>query len=163
MYSSFSVVHGKKITDSLLVVDLHTREVTRADLEEADLDAESDDNGPGNDGSHGTKINDGRIEILTNVWSHLSGVLLRDLASGDAEKVLGGQRVITWKSWEQENNGNRTNSVEVKGLIEVKPGLCLLVTHDYPGDYKLALETVAWSGEKLPRALETWLEWLTDN
>ena len=55
------------------------------------------------------------------------------------------------------------NSVEVKGLIEVKPGLCLLVTHDYPGDYKLALETVAWSGEKLPRALGTWLEWLTDN
>ena len=160
LFASFSVVHEKKIKDLLLVIDLHTGQATHSTSKEADCEKDYEDDG----GFHDEiKINDGKIRIQTNIWPDVSRILLSELATGDAEKVRQGQRMVTTKSAEKPDCDIKTNSVQVDDFTEVKPGLCLFEAYDPSSSTcDFVLETLAWPGEKLPRALKTWSEWLTD-
>ena len=52
--------------------------------------------------------------------------------------------------------------VEENEIMVVKPGLCLVETYDPSTDLEFDLEAVSWPGVQLPKALETWSEWLSD-
>ena len=100
-------------------------------------------------GDHSMKINDGSTVIHAN--NDQGQLFLFDLTSGDPEKVLKGRRVITSRAM-----GNKSSSVMVKNIIEVKQGMCLFEA----GSEHFTLELIAWKGEPLPKAVETWCEWL---
>ena len=82
-----------------------------------------------------------------------------DLTQGDPEEFLNVRRMITSRA-----TGNKSNSVRVENIIEVKQGMCLFEARKKKSRAKksqnFTLELIAWHGEPLPKALETWSEWL---
>ena len=102
-------------------------------------------------GNGAIKLNDGKIGVFSNI-DGAGPLLLMDLASGDAERILNGRRVI--KSAVE----NTESYVSAENITEVKPGLCLFEAR---GDFdNFTLELIAWKGEQLPKSFEKWSEWL---
>ena len=83
------------------------------------------------------------------------------MTSGDPDEILKGRRVVTSRAM-----GNKSNSVEVKNILEVKKGLCLFELTELRKKIRLdqsqnfTLELIAGQGESLPKAVKTWSEWL---
>ena len=165
--------HQRRRKDAVHIFDLLTHESRRAIGDEVDHDdfEWSRCEVTGTEGGTllslgGIKICDGMIRLETNSDS----IHLFDLTSGDPKGILGAQRKITSRVM-----GNPDSCIEILDVIEVKPGLCLFKTDMKPRDRddsdmgtfgisdSSILEMVAWKGEKMPKALKAWSEWLTDN
>ena len=107
-------------------------------------------------GDHNVKINKGRNGICS--YNDQGQLLFLDLTQGDPEKFLMGRRMITSRAAKGKNC-----SVRVENVIEIKQGMCLFEAGRKIGTRRsenFTLELISWQGERLPKALERWSEWL---
>ena len=77
-----------------------------------------------------------------------------DLTSGGPDEVLGGSRLIT-----PTIKFNKNKVSTLKNFVEIKKGLCAFQV-DNEEEANFMMETIAWKGAKLPRAMDAWMKWL---
>ena len=97
-------------------------------------------------------IIDGQVLIMPTKCNKKFHML--DLTSGGPDEVLGGSRLISTTI-----NFNKNMAGKLNNFVEIKKGLCAFEV-DNEEEANFMIETIAWKGEKLPEAMDTWVKWL---
>ena len=157
-------------TSALVIVDLETLEMRSAyrgaGTEYYDLYAW----GGKPQGPHKTFKAGGMVAYPT--WDEKNFVLL-DLTSYDPNKVMAERKLMKHDQKSQFCTGCIQCKVgKLTQLIELKQGLCIyevlskcssnsqIILNAKGERVNFMIEKIAWKGEKMPKAMDTWVEWL---
>ena len=161
MFISYSTHNAwsSKTPASLYVVDLDTHKLKLrfSKLVKNHLKAET--------------INGGRVLMFPAKCNNkVTKLHLLDLTAGDPDNVLDEHRLITPRTRLENSYGNKAGGL--KKFMEIKKGLCIfeietelnsmasLLRETDEEEAKFIIEMIAWKGEKMPKAMDSWVEWL---
>ena len=113
-------------------------------------------------------INDGRVLKFSTKSN--AKFLLMDATSGDPGIDVGDLKAIAPTTKLEKSHIAKAGTL--KKFMEIKKGLCIfevetgcntmaaLLRDTYDQEAKFIIETIAWKGEKFPKAMDAWVEWL---
>ena len=151
---------------SLIIVDLETNDIGYSNRHDAEL----------------KELRSNRYHVLTDTEIISNGnvviyptadekkFFLLDLTSADPNEVLDGRRLIAPSRGIQVRHSAKAG--KTKQFTEVKPGLCIFEVQSKSSRYSnllldankkkvnFILEKIAWKGELMPKAMDTWVKWL---
>ena len=115
-----------------------------------------------------SSICDGKVGVFTPIKEEKESIFtLFYLASGDPEKILHGDKSIA-----SNVPRGKGDTVELKRVVEIRQGICLLQTEVASSTkikkqvltygVKNYFETISWKNVELPRALQSWFRVLGD-
>ena len=167
MYLFLSYLEKKdRINNELMIVDLENYQIQyahRRNEEFKDLWANLEDV-HAKDTEHGySAISNGRVVMYPT--RDEGKFFFMDLTSANPNKILDERKLIT------PRNGLRVQDKtwgvgKFKRFVEVKKGLCIFDVQSESSSFankkevKFIMEKIAWKGEKMPKAMDTWVKWL---